>query len=382
MIQSAQRLASLDSFRGFTIAAMLLVNNPGDWDRVYGPLLHAPWHGWTFTDLIFPFFLFICGVSMHFSLAAQANPPSRASLVLKLWKRAALIFLVGLFLSLFPKFDFSTVRIPGVLQRIAVCIALAAPIAVYFKWRGQLLAIIIALAVYTGAMLYAPAQDAQGNWVRGVLEPGRDFGSWIDRLLMDGHLWAKAKTWDPEGLFTSLAALATLLIGLITGHWLRLTAKPTIKVSAMVIAGIVLIVLGNIAHEHLMPINKPLWTTSYVLLTGGWGLIAFSAFYTLQDCLTHEAFKKRVDQLFMPFTYFGMNALFLFTLAGMVGRLLGTIRWHDGSKLISLKQYLYQPLTQLGLEPINSSLLFAILFDLVFLLIAWLMWRKRWFIKV
>lgn len=171
---SAPRLASLDAFRGFTIAAMVLVNNPGDWGNLYAQLEHAPWNGWTFTDWIFPFFLFIGGVSMAFSLGrlaeAGANKPA---LLAKLARRALLIFLIGLALNIIPNFNFATVRIPGVLQRIALCTLLAAPIVVYFNWRGQLAWIAALLAIYSAFMLWFPVP----GFGAGVLEPGRDFGA-------------------------------------------------------------------------------------------------------------------------------------------------------------------------------------------------------------
>jgi predicted acyltransferase len=179
------RLTSLDAFRGFTIAAMVLVNNPGDWSSLYSQLAHAQWNGWTFTDWIFPFFLFIGGVSMAFSLGRLAEAGAdKPALLAKLAKRAALIFLIGFALNLIPAFDVGSVRIPGVLQRIALCTVLAAPIVVYCSWRGQLAWIAALLAIYSVLMLRVPVPGIGA----GVLEPGKDFGAWLDRMLMDGHL--------------------------------------------------------------------------------------------------------------------------------------------------------------------------------------------------
>jgi predicted acyltransferase len=218
---TAGRLVSLDAFRGFTIAAMVLVNNPGDWSHLYSQLAHAAWHGWTFTDWIFPFFLFICGVSMTFSLGRRAEAgDDKPALLRQLFKRAAIIFLIGLLLNLIPAFDFSSVRIPGVLQRIALCTMLAAPIVVYFSWRQQCVWIAVLLTVYTLLMLFVPVPDLQGRVAAGVLEPGRDLGAFVDRLLLDGHLWANSKTWDPEGLVSTLPALCTQLFGVLLGRWL------------------------------------------------------------------------------------------------------------------------------------------------------------------
>jgi predicted acyltransferase len=199
------RLVSLDAFRGFTIAAMVLVNNPGDWSSLYSQLAHAQWNGWTFTDWIFPFFLFIGGVSMAFSLGRLADGGAdKPALLAKLARRAALIFLIGFALNLIPAFGFGTVRIPGVLQRIALCTMLAAPIVVYCGWRAQLGWIAALLALYSVLLLLVPVPGIGA----GILEPGKDTGAWLDRMLMDGHLWAHAKTWDPEGLLSTMPAVA------------------------------------------------------------------------------------------------------------------------------------------------------------------------------
>ncbi|CUI06188.1 N-acetylglucosamine related transporter, NagX [Janthinobacterium sp. CG23_2] len=269
------RLASLDAFRGFTIAAMTLVNNPGDWSHLYSQLEHAHWHGWTFTDWIFPFFLFIGGVSMAFSLgrlaAAGADKPT---LLRKLAVRAAIIFLIGLALNLVPGFDLSTVRIPGVLQRIAICTLLAAPIALYFSWRQQVLWIIGLLALYSVLMLWVPVPGIGA----GVLEPGQDVGAWIDRLLLDGHLWPQSKTWDPEGLLSTIPALCSQLLGVLAGRWLLSSHSRTEQTVWMLLAGLALLWIGAMLDVVLMPINKSLWTPSFCLFMTGWALIVFSSF--------------------------------------------------------------------------------------------------------
>jgi predicted acyltransferase len=382
------RLVSLDAFRGFTIAGMVLVNNPGDWGNIYSQLGHADWNGWTFTDWIFPFFLFICGVSMSFSLARKRqtstpSPTEKRAMTLSLVKRAAIIFGIGLFLNLFPFFDFSTVRIPGVLQRIALCIALAAPIVVYCNGRTQIAVIGLLFLVYTVCMLFVPVPDATGRIAAGVLEPARDFASYIDRALMSGHLWAKVKTWDPEGLFTTLPAVATLLFGVLTGRWLGGCESRAEKTVWMFIAGLALLWLGAMLDVALMPINKSLWTVSFSVFMAGWALVVFAVFYWLIDGSDSAPLKTRAKRAFMPFTVYGMNALFIFALSGIVARLLGVIKWagEDG-KAVSLKAFLYAPLKALPMGAQNTSLLFALIFNLVMLAIAWWMYRKRWFVKV
>ena len=378
------RLISLDAFRGFTIASMVLVNNPGDWGHIYSQLGHAEWNGWTFTDWVFPFFLFICGVSMTFSLGrrAEAGVDKRA-LLLQLFKRAAIIFLIGLSLNLIPNFNFETLRIPGVLQRIALCTMLAAPIVVYFNWQQQCAWILGLLAIYTLLMLFVPVPDVQGRVAAGVLEPGRDFGAFVDRFLLDGHLWAKSKTWDPEGLVSTLPALCSQLFGVLTGRWLLSNQSYAEKTAWMMFAGLIFLWLGAMVDATFMPINKSLWTSSYCIFMTGWALLSFSCFYWLMDANASAAVRNKAHKLFSPFTIYGMNALFIFAVSGFIAKMLGFIKFaQTGGGSISLKGVLYSPLQALPISPVNASLLFAVLFNLAMFLVAWFMWKKKWFVKV
>lgn len=377
---SPERLTSLDAFRGFTIAAMVLVNNPGDWSHLYSQLAHAEWNGWTFTDWIFPFFLFIGGVSMAFSLGRLAEAGAdKPALLVKLFKRAALIFLIGFALNLIPHFNFATVRIPGVLQRIALCTMLAAPIVVYFSWRGQLAWIAALLAVYAAFMLWFPVP----GFGPGVLEPGKDFGAWLDRLLLDGHLWARARTWDPEGLFSTLPAVCTQLIGVLCGRWLLTGWSRAEHTASMAMAGLLLVWLGAMLDVVLMPINKALWTPSYCLFTAGWALLLFSAFYWLLDANPHPAVRAAAARWSKPFIIYGMNALFIFAFSGLVAKMAGFIRLAgpDGSTQ-TLHAMLYGPVRALDVAPVNTSLLYAVMFNAAMFAVAWIMWRNKWFVKV
>lgn len=359
MTEAPGRLLSLDAFRGFTIAAMVLVNNPGDWSNLYSQLAHAKWHGWTFTDWIFPFFLFIGGVSMALSLGrlAEAGAP-KGALLTKLAKRAALIFLIGFALNLVPAFDFSTVRIPGVLQRIALCTLLAAPIVVYFSWRGQLAWIAGLLALYSWPMLSY-----------GALEPGQDFGSMIDRALLDGHLWKQSKTWDPEGLFSTIPAVCSQLFGVLAGRWLLRGAPRAETAVWLLLAGLLALWLGAILDTILMPINKSLWTPSFAVFMTGWALLLFGAFYWLLD----GAANPIAIRWSKPFVIYGMNALFIFAFSGLVAKMLGWAK---------LTAALYAPIKALPIGPVNTSLLYALLFNAAMFTVAWAMWRRKWFIKV
>ena len=374
-----ERLLSLDAFRGMTIAAMLLVNNPGDWNHVYGPLLHAPWHGWTFTDWIFPFFIFISGVAMPMSLARRRGEGAEP---LRLWwgltRRGVVILLLGLMLNAIPAFDWHNLRWPGVLQRIGLCIVLCAPVAVWLTWRGQALVAMGLLVLYSVLMLAVPVPGDDGVVRVGSLLAGQDTGSYVDRLLMGGHLWAKSRTWDPEGLLSTLPAVATLLAGLLTGHWMPHAKEPGARCMGLVVVGLLALWAAEVLAAWNMPINKPLWTPAYVASTGGWALLMFAAFHWLLDAQADAVARVRWRRLAQPLVDFGMNALFLFVLAGLVAKALAFIKPQG----LSLKAHIVAGLHLSGLPPVQVSLLFAVGFVLVFYAVAAVMARRQWFIKV
>lgn len=380
MSDATGRLTSLDAFRGFTIAAMVLVNNPGDWGNLYPQLAHAKWNGWTFTDTIFPFFLFIGGVSMALSLgrlaAAGADKPR---LLAKLAKRAMLIFLIGFVLNFIPNFDIHKVRIPGVLQRIALVTLLAAPIVVYLGWRAQAAVIAALLALYSVLMLFVPVPGIGA----GVLEPGQDFGAYVDRMVLSGHMWVQSKTWDPEGLVSTLPALASQLFGVLAGRLLLARLPRTEQIVWLVIAGLACVALGSVFDAILMPVNKSLWTPSYCLLMTGWALLAFAFFYWMLDVNPYAAVREAAGRWSKPFVIYGMNALFIFALSGFLAKMFGFIKFvqPDGSK-VSLGKMLYAPIRELPIGPVNTSLLYAVLFNLFMFGVAWFMWRRKWFVKV
>ena len=378
MTAQPQRLASLDAFRGFAIAGMVLVNNPGDWNALYPQLAHAAWNGWTFTDWIFPFFLFIVGVSMTLSLGVRAAAgASQPQLLIGLARRAAVIFAVGLALNLVPSFDLATVRIPGVLQRIALCTLIAAPLVLACRWQGLLAGLGACFALYTVPMLWVAVPDAQGVLGAGVLEPGRDFGAWVDRQLLGGHLWRASRTWDPEGLVSTLPAVGTVLFGALTGRWLATPGPAADKTVWMLLAGLALLWLGAMLDSVFMPINKNLWTPSYSVFMAGWALLVFGAFYWLMDAAPQAGVRRLAARVFQPLVIYGMNALFLFALSGLLARLLFVFK-HDGQ---SFKQLLYAPLQALPVSAQNASLLWALGFNALMFAVAWGMWRRRWFIK-
>jgi predicted acyltransferase len=382
---SGERMLSLDAFRGFTIASMILVNNPGDWNHIYKQLGHAKWNGWTFTDWVFPFFLFIGGLASTLSLGKRAKEPGadKSVLLRGLAKRALLIFLIGILLNLIPSFDFAHVRVMGVLQRIAITTLIAAPIVVYFDWKKQAAAIVVCFALYAILMLGIPVPDAEGaNVARGVLEPGRDFGAYVDRAVFGSkHLWVTSKTWDPEGLVSTLPAVGSQLFGVLTGQWIARadrTAKQ--KALGLVIAGVACALIGELLGAVFMPINKSLWTPSYAVAMTGWALLVFSFFYFVMDVKKSETAKK----VLLPLNIYGMNALFIFAVSVLVAKMTIRIKIHNASgTLQSLKGIAYAKLQALPLgDPKINSLVFAIAFDLLMLAIAWGMWKKKWFVKV
>ncbi len=364
------RLYSLDVFRGITVAAMILVNNPGSWDSVYPPLLHAKWHGCTPTDLIFPFFLFIVGVSIHFAYQPKLNEGLTKKNVSKILRRTVIIFLLGMMLALVPTFNFSSVRIPGVLQRISLVFLFCS--LIYFKtnWLSQ---IRLALVLLVGYFVLTTMLPVPGVG-EASLEPETNLGAWLDRFLLNGHLWAQSKTWDPEGLLSTIPAIATGILGMLTGQLFSKISAPAERVTWLFFIGAMLIVTG-LAWGLIFPINKALWTSSYVLYTGGIAMQFLAACYWLIDV-------QGVKKWSTPFIYYGMNAIFVFVASGLLVKALTRIKIGEGENELSLWSYLYENLYASWLSPKNASLGFALSLILFFLVILWQMYKRKIFVKV
>jgi len=371
--QPGARLLALDVFRGATIAAMILVNNPGSWSAIYPPLEHAAWHGWTPTDLIFPFFLFIVGVAMAFSLVRRIEAgAARTAILRKAAKRTAILFGLGLVLHAFPDYlHLSHLRIPGVLQRIALAYFAATLILLGTGRRGQALATALLLVAYWLLVTRVPVPGGEA----GVLEPGRDLGAWLDRAVFgEAHLWAQSRTWDPEGLLSTLPAIATVLTGLFAGYVLRSDRTVRRRLATLVAAGIGLAAAGQ-AWNGSFPINKSLWTSSYVLFTSGLAFLALAACWLVLD-----VWKAR--RWAMPFVAFGRNAIGAFFLSGLLARLLNLIRLPAGDGSVALKTAIWRGVFEPLGPPRFASLLFAIAFLLVWIGLAWAAYRRRLFFKV
>jgi predicted acyltransferase len=334
----SERIDSLDAMRGFTVAAMLLVNNPGTWSAIYSPLRHAEWHGWTPTDLIFPFFLFIVGITTELS---RKDPP-------RIVNRGALIILCGLLLHAFPYFHLSTLRYMGVLQRIGIVYVVVALLA-YKASRRVLIGITLALLAVYAAVLYL-----------GPLQPPEDtIAARVDRALIpEAHLWKQAKTWDPEGPLSTLGAIATALIGVLVTPWVQ-----TRNVKMLTIAGIIGIAVG-LAWGRLLPINKNLWTSSYVVFTAGCACVLLALWIWKLPA--------------KPFVVFGVNPLIAFLGSGMMARLLGIIKVEG----VSLQAVLYRSLFKPYFSPQLASLLYALAFVGVWFAILWVLYRRGIVLKV
>jgi len=374
-------LISLDAFRGATIAAMLLVNNPGSWGDVYVPLRHAAWHGWTPTDLVFPFFLWIVGVAITFALAQRvAAGADHHQLMAHVWRRAGIIFLLGLLLNAFPfgllsahHFSFATLRVPGVLQRIALCYLAASAIFLRSTWRGQVAWTGGLLVVYSLLLLLVPVP----GYGAGQLNASGSLPWWIDSHLLAGHTWtgAPAPGFDPEGLLSTLPAIATTLLGVLAGQILRTGVTDSVKALRLGGFGVTLLISG-LGLVPWMPINKNLWTSSFTLFTAGAAAMIFAGFYWLIEV-------RRYRRWATPLIIYGSNAIVIFVLAGLLGRLLGVIQWGGpAGAVVTLKGWIYATAFAPYATPVNASLLFAVAFVLLHLLIAGLLWRRQWFVRI
>ncbi|MBS1792326.1 MAG: DUF5009 domain-containing protein [Acidobacteria bacterium] len=376
------RMLSLDVFRGMTIAAMILVNNPGTWDAIRPPLEHAEWHGTTPTDLIFPFFLFIVGVSIALSLGRLADGGGvRWKIYFKIAKRALLIFGVGLFLEVFPFynpwkaawFDPATVRISGVLQRIAVCYLVAAVVFLTTNWKKQAVIAGALLLVYWALMTLV---DVPGCAVTSINDQACNLSAYLDRLILtEPHIWNQSKVYDPEGLLSTLPAIATALAGALTGTWLRTRRDETEKLAGIFFFGVVLIAAGWI-WSGWFPLNKKLWTSSYVVYTAGLALCFLGCCYWLVDL-------KGWRRWATPFVVFGTNAIALYIGSTMMSVIFDMVQIPVAEdKTVSLQEYIFQNVfLPLG-APVDASLYYAVAFILIWLFLLWLLYRKGIFIRL
>lgn len=381
-----QRFYSLDVFRGATVCLMILVNNPGTWSHIYGPLEHAPWHGCTPTDLVFPFFLFAVGNAMAFVMPRlqQASPQVFWK---KILKRTFLIFFIGLFLNWFPfvKWDgdslvgksFDSLRIFGVLQRIAISYFFASLIVYYAKIRGSFfIAAIILLLYWVMSMLLGNPADPyslEGFW-----------GTGLDRFLLgDGHMYhGEGVAFDPEGIASTIPAIAQVIFGYLVGQYVQQKGKTYEMTTNLFVAGAILIFAG-FCWDMVFPINKKIWTSSYVLYTTGLAITVLSIMIYLIE------FKNAKGAWSKFFDVFGKNPLFIFVLSGLLPKLLWLVRIPNGvsdtgkinytNPLGWLYEFICKPISS-NLN--NGSLFYALIMITFYWLVAWYMDKKKIYVKV
>lgn len=403
------RLKSLDVFRGIAIASMILVNNPGSWEQVYPPLKHAEWHGCTPTDLVFPFFLFIVGCAMSFSLSkytqtakksgaaksqlleteeqknADKKPAScfllpASNIYWRIARRAAILFILGLLLNTSsialdvllnsaPVENFGKIRIMGVLQRIGLAYFISAIAILNLSPRNQKLLAVAVLLGYWGALTVF----AVGGYTAGELTPEGNLGGYVDRLILGSQHLYKGGPFDPEGLLSTLPAVVTVLTGYFTGEWLRVQQIKTRTSINLAICGLSCVVIGHL-WGFLFPINKQLWTSSYVVFTAGWALLLLAACY--------ETIEVRDWKWGRPFEIMGVNAIFLFVASGIVARILLKTHIGTGANAPTTYTWIYENWFVPWAGPLNGSLAFAVTAVLFWWLILYGMYRRGWAIKI
>ena len=377
-IFGAGRLLSLDVYRGLAVAGMILVDNPGSDEGAYWPIKHAEWNGWTPADLIFPSFLFLVGISLVFSFSSRlGRGDSRAAIWSHVFKRSFMLIAVGLFVNAMPIYglDLHTYRFYGVTQRIALCYLVASAVEIWSGRRGQLIALLACLLGYWALLRFVPVP---GLGVPGrdipFMDPNRNLVAWLDRRLFMGHLYNGTR--DPEGLLSTIPAIGTTLIGVLTGHWLRSGASSKAKLVGMLAAGGVGLAAG-LLWSRGFPINKNVWTSSFVLLSGGFSLLMLGGLYWMLEI------RKWQGRWTMPFLVFGMNAIagfvadslvygpgYTFTAAGPTGVRLN---WHEAAQA---------HLESFGLSTANASLVYSMAAVTFCWCLLWTLWRKKIFLKI
>ena len=370
---SPKRLVSLDFFRGLTVAAMIMVNNPGDWQHIYAPLEHAKWNGCTPTDLIFPSFLFMVGVSIAYAIGAKKeNNMAHASILATAFKRSLILYLIFSLLVLVPRFDWAHFRILGVLPRIAIVFFVCVVLFLKTNFKTQLVLFFSILIVYYLLLNFVP--------VPGVgyanLEPATNLGAWLDTaILTQNHMWRGSKVYDPEGILSTLPSIATGLLGMMVGTYLRRKDKTDKeKLLPLFAAGIAAVIAGAV-WNLFFPINKALWTSSFVLYAGGFAIIMLTISYWLIDV-------KQRRKYIEPFLAFGANAITAYVAADVVLKILELIHVQVNGQKTGTQQYLYHTFFVPYFSPVNASLAGAITYVLILLIPMWILYKKKIFIKV
>lgn len=368
-----KRLLSLDFFRGLTVAGMILVNNPGDWDHIYAPLEHSVWDGCTPTDLVFPFFLFIVGVSIVYAMAAKkTDPANHRSILLKAARRSLSLYGLAMLLSLIPRFDFQHLRLLGVLPRIAIIFFICTVIFVKTSRNTQGWIFWIILIAYYFIMNFIPVPGIG----RSNLEPSTNLAAWLDTLLLTPqHMWSGSKTFDPEGILSTLPAISTCLLGILSGTWLQKENRTPDNKVAWLFSVAAFLIAGGLIWNGFFPMNKALWTSSFVLYTGGLAMVTLTLCYWLIDI---NGRKKFIE----PFVAFGSNAITIYLVSGYLPELLGTVPVMDDGTKSNLWQYGYHHFFISWLSPVNASVVSALVYVALLTIPMIMLYRKKIFIRL
>jgi predicted acyltransferase len=361
-----QRYLAVDVMRGLTLIAMIIVNDPGSWDHVFPPLLHAEWNGLTPTDYVYPFFLFIIGVSIALAYQPKlAQENAKNKLVYKIITRTLKIFALGIFLWLFPSFDFTEIRWAGVLQRIALVFLPCALLFLYTDKTFQIRLAAIILVFYWILMAYIPVP---GIGAPDLSVPEKNWAHYLDSLLLPGIMWQK--TWDPEGILSTLPAIVTGILGLIAGHIILHQREIKQKLLSLFFMGFILIALGDL-WQWFFPINKNIWSSSYTCLMGGFATLTLAALIYLID------FKEKNKWIY-PATVFGTNAITAYVLSGT----LTVIFYNDALIANGLNGQFMKFGTNIGLAPSFSSFLYALFYVIVIFIPLYFLHKKKIFVKL
>jgi len=390
-----ERLISLDVFRGITIAGMLLVNNPGTWSAIYPPLKHAEWHGWTPTDLIFPFFLFIVGITTHLSLSSRrARGDTDRALVSQVLRRGGIIFLLGLLMSAFPFYQWGTiegltnpslldriayrwdhVRILGVLQRIGLVYIAAALLTLRTTLKQQVIIVAVLLYGYWFAMTLIPIP---GKEIGALLldKPSETLAAHLDRAILGAkHIWAGSVTYDPEGPFSTIPAIGTAILGVFAGRWIGQRRPLVERMVGLFAVGCLAMVLG-LMWNWSFPINKNIWTSSYVVFTAGMACVTLATIVWIIE-------EHNIRWWTKPFVIYGVNPIVAFVGSGVLARIIYTLwKVQYNGKPTPVQTVTYNELFATWLEPKNASLAFAVATVLFWFLVLAVMYRRKIFLKV
>lgn len=394
----SNRVLSIDVLRGITIAFMILVNDAGDGHHTYTQLEHAAWNGWTLTDLVFPTFLFVVGMSIILSLNSRLQRgASRRDLAIHTFRRAVTIFVVAMLINLFPRFDFTHLRLYGVLPRIALCYLVAGLICLATQRIRTLLSIsAVLLITYWVLMRYVPVPGfGVPTHDIPLLDPDKNLAAWLDRGIMGfiqrtlhtGRLYEGTR--DPEGLLSTIPAVATTLIGAATALWLRMAeGKSAVMTRAQCAISFLLFGLLGIGSGLVwniwFPINKKLWTSSYVLFAAGCALVGLAACYWAIDIRRFNE-TKLGSKLTWPWLVFGSNAIVAYTVAAVIEKTLYAIHTSDigpTGKPLTAWNWIYWHIFASHGSTNNTSAAFALAYVLVCFIPNWILWRKKIFVKL